>query len=315
MFVGHALLAFSLVAGAVSLLGTDRRRALTLGVAAGAFATVPDVDMAYALAGLAGASVAGAGVGTPLALASAFWASSTVVHRAVTHSLVLAPPAALAAGALAAGLRGDRRATPVALAVVLPLVAVCGVASGPLAAAVMALFGSALCGVVALVVRWGDLGPREVAGTALVGLVSHPFGDLFTGEPPAFLYPLDLDPVAGRVALSTDPTLHLLGAFGLELVTAWLALLVVARLGGVRVLPTPRATVGVGFAAALPVLPAPTLDLSYPFVFGVLAVGLLVLLVELVRDDAPRRGLRAPLTAVTAVTLAWSAYTAAYLAL
>jgi hypothetical protein len=45
MFVGHALLAFSLVAGAAGLAGRDRSRALALGLAAGACAAIPGGDM------------------------------------------------------------------------------------------------------------------------------------------------------------------------------------------------------------------------------------------------------------------------------
>ncbi|MFB6302091.1 MAG: metal-dependent hydrolase [Haloferacaceae archaeon] len=337
MFVGHALLAFSLVAGAAGLARYNRRRALALGLAAGAFATVPDVDMAYALVG-----VAGAGTAPPLALASTFWATGNAVHRAVTHSLLVAPVAALAAAAWTAGRRGRRGAGAAGLGLLIALVAAAFLVSGPLAAAVMGLFGVALVGVSTLVARGRD-GGRAVLAAALVGLASHPFGDLFTGTPPAFLYPLDVVLVPDRVALAADPTLHLLAAFGLELATAWLAVLVVARLSGVRVLPAPRAAAGVGYAAALPLLPAPTLDLSYPFVFGALAVGLLGLLPGAARGvvgtvggrergpsgggrrrrlaslaaapPVPSRAGRAALTALTAVTLAWAAYAATYLAL
>lgn len=323
MFVGHALLAFSLVAGAAGLAGRDRSRALALGLAAGAFAAVPDVDMAYALVG-----VGGAGTTAPLALTSAFWATGNAVHRAVTHSLLVVPPVTLAAAAWTAGRRGRSGAAAASAGLLLALVAAALVASGPLAAAVMALFGLAAVGVATLLARRTDLGSGAVLGAALVGLASHPFGDLFTGTPPALLYPLSAAPTTGRVALAADPTLHLLAAFGLELATAWLAVLVVARLSGVRVLPARRATVGVGYAAALPVLPAPTLDLSYPFVFGALAVGLLVLLPGVARGrpgagdrdgvaalvPAAPGAARATLTGLTAVTLAWAAYTATYLA-
>ncbi|MFB6080729.1 MAG: metal-dependent hydrolase [Haloferacaceae archaeon] len=320
MFVGHALLAFSLVAGAAGAAGTGRRRALTLGVAAGAFAAVPDVDIAYALVG-----VAGAGTAPPLAMAHAFWSTGNAVHRTVTHSVLVALPAAVAAAAWGAGVGGRRGGRAVALVVVLALVALVAAVSGVPAAAVTVLFGGALLGVATLVVRRGGLEPRAVLVTALVGLVSHPFGDLFTGTPPAFLYPLSVTLVPARIALAADPTLDLLAAFGMELATAWLAVLVVAWLSDVRVRPSPRATVGIGYAAVLPVLPAPTLDLSYPFVFGALAVGLLALLPAVVGawdDDATRavaplapRAARALLTALTAVTFAWAAYAAAYAAL
>jgi len=338
MFVGHALLAFSLAAGAAGLAGSDRRRALALGVAAGAFATAPDVDMAYALVG-----VVGAGTAAPLELASAFWATGNAVHRGVTHSLLVAPVVALAAAAWTAGRRGRRGAAPTGLVLLALLVGLVLVVSGALAAAVTALFCIAVVGIAALLVGRTDLGGGEVFGAALAGLATHPAGDLFTGTPPAVLYPLDAVVVSERVTLAADPTLHLLAAFGVELATAWLAVLVVVLLSDLRVPPSPRAAAGVGYAAALPVLPAPTLDLSYPFVFGALAVGLFVLLpgaskavtglgAGVVRGagtrhgtvrrrlplaslaPGPSRAARAALTALTAVTLAWAAYALAYVA-
>jgi membrane-bound metal-dependent hydrolase YbcI (DUF457 family) len=89
MFIGHGLLAFALVALAGDALGWSRDRALWLGVLAGAFATVPDVDMLYAPIGVLG------GVDGLFEASEAFWSASSVVHRTVTHSLVLGAVAAL----------------------------------------------------------------------------------------------------------------------------------------------------------------------------------------------------------------------------
>jgi membrane-bound metal-dependent hydrolase YbcI (DUF457 family) len=333
MFVGHALLAFAAAAAAADRLGHPSRRALTLGAVAGAFATAPDVDMAYALVGLATTD------GTaPLSLASSFWSTSTLVHRAVTHSLVVGTALAVAA---AAWVRGGA-ARPLAALVALGLVALATAVSGLLGGAVTALFVAAGLGVAAVVRRRTDLSPPATLAVALVGLLSHPFGDLFTGEPPAFLYPADVTVLAERVALSADPTLHLLGAFAVELVAVWLGVLVALRLSGVRATVAPRASLGAGYAASVLVVPAPTLDLSYPFVFSVLAVGAVAFLptVRAERVDAGRGGLRvdrswfaarlpapgqvsvavrrptattASLTALSAVTVAWAAYTLAYL--
>jgi membrane-bound metal-dependent hydrolase YbcI (DUF457 family) len=330
MFVGHALLAFALVATGASRLGYESRRALTVGVLAGAFAAAPDVDMAYALVGIASASGSG-----PLGLASSFWSTSTLVHRAVTHSLVVSVPLSVAAAAWVRGGVGR----PAAVGLCVGLVAVAGVVSGALGGAVTALFAVACLAVAALAGREG-VSPRATLAVALVGFWSHPFGDVFTGEPPAFLYPFDVTLLTHRVALSADPTLHLLGAFVVELAAIWLGVLVALRLAGVRATVAPRATLGAGYAASILVVPAPTLDLSYPFVFSVLAVGAVALLpmVRTERVDAGRGGLRvgrfgtaklpapgglsvdvrrptattATLTALSTVTVAWAAYTLAY---
>ncbi|GAB7012116.1 metal-dependent hydrolase [Halolamina salina] len=314
MFVGHALLAFALVGGAAALL-TDRGVGLRLGLVAAAFAAVPDVDMVYALVGLVGAE--GGAMGT----VRSFWAASTAVHRTITHSLLVAPVAAALA---AAWLHGRReRARPWLGAAALlgaGLTAVAAVVSGTLGGAVMAVFLVAAALVAEGVRRYSTFGARATFAVALVGLFSHPFGDLATGEPPAFLYPLSAPLVTERVALSADPTLHLLGAFGVELAAIWAGLLVAMWLleRPIREAIDFRAVAGAGYALAALAIPAPTLDFSYPFVFSVLAVGMIgaaprvrIPDVTVERPDA----VGAALTGLAAVTLAGAAYAVAYVAL
>lgn len=307
MFVGHGMLAFALVAGAAAFRGVDRDRAIALGAVAGVFATVPDVDILYALAGVLQVGLVGV-----WSTVDAFWATGNVVHRAVTHSLVLGAPAAVGFA-----LATTRRGRPVALAVLSALVAWVLLAGGALAALVATVAFAAGTGVAVYAGTRLDFGPRAILVAAATGLLSHPFGDLFTGEPPALLYPLDATLVAETVALHPDPTLHLLAAFGVELATIWLAVAVFVRLRGGQLFPhvDRRATVGTGYAAAAVVIPAPTLSVSYHFVFSVLAVGAVGLLAGrrpwAVEDDR----LRAGLTGLTAVTLAWAAYGLAYVTL
>lgn len=316
MFVGHAALAFALVGGVAIARGWTSERALTIGVVAAAFAALPDVDMVYALVG-----VASVGMGSgALGVAGAFWSTGNVVHRAVTHSLVLAPPVAVLAT-----LRSVDATRVQALSVVVvatALVALTASVGGALAAFVTLLFvlGAVAIGVV--VDRYADVAAAEAFVAALVGLTTHPFGDLFTGEPPAMLYPVDAALVTERIALAADPTLHLLAAFGVELATVWAAVAVVCLATGLR--PTAavgtRATLGAGYAASVLLIPAPTLDLSYPFVFSVLGVGLLGVLprVRLVRSRRPTveppDWLTAALTGLSAITVAWLAYAVAYVA-
>jgi hypothetical protein len=269
--------------------------------------------MAYALVGLAGAAGSDA-----LAVAGAFWSTGNVVHRAVTHSLVLAPPVAVLA---ALRVRGSAHTRALSVAIAVPLVALVAAMGGALAALITLLFvlGAVVVGTVAG--RYAGLTAPQTLVAALAGFVTHPFGDLFTGEPPAMLYPLDATLVTERVALAVDPTLHLLAAFGVELAALWAAVVVVCIATGLR--PTtavsPRATLGAGYAASVLLIPAPTLDLSYPFVFSVLGVGLLGVLprVRLVGDPRgptvePPDWLGAALTGLSAITLAWLAYAVAY---
>jgi len=309
MFVGHAALAFAIVGSVAVARGWSTRTALSAALLAGAFATVPDVDMVYALVGIAGAAG-----GDALAIAGAFWSTGNVVHRAVTHSLVIAPPVALLA---ALQVSPTRRRQLLSLGLGAALVAVIAVDGGALATLVTGLFLVAAVAVATVADRYTDLTAPQVFGAALLGLVSHPFGDLFTGEPPAMLYPLDSALVTERVALAADPTLHLLGAFGIELATVWAAVCVACLATGLR--PTtavsPRATLGAGYAASILLIPAPTLELSYPFVFSVLGVGLVGALprVRLVaRTIESPDWLGAGLTGLSTITVAWAAYAVAY---
>ncbi|GAB3311203.1 hydrolase [Haloplanus rallus] len=313
MFVGHAAVAFAIVAGGAVRRGWTAERVLAVGLLAGAFAALPDVDIAYALVG-----VAAAASGDALSLATAFWSTGNLVHRAVTHSLILAPPVALVA-ALAGPARRDTRLGAFALAA--GVVVLAWSVSGPLGAVVTVPFviGAMALGVLAR--RYTDHAPPTVFAVGLVGLVTHPFGDLVTGEPPAMLYPLDTALVAERLVLAADPTLHLLAAFGVELATVWAAVAVAGAATGLRprTVVSRRASLGAGYAATVLLIPAPTLDLSYPFVFSVLGVGLVGALprVRLVGTAdgptvEPPDWVVAGLTGLSAITVAWLAYTVAY---
>lgn len=287
MFIGHGLLAFAIAAGVAASVGWPRERAIAVGVCAGAFATVPDVDIVYAPVGLLGAS----GVSEAV---TGFWSTGNLVHRAVTHSLLVGSVAAVAFGLWAvrgvgtwpedrSGSSGgridrsrpiERGAAAVALALLCGLIVVAAVESGALGAFVMTVFVGAGLIVTTVATRQG-LSAGTIGGAALVGMLTHPFGDVFTGAPPAFLYPLDATLLADRIALSADPTFALLGAFWIELGTIWLAAIVYAALAERRLRDCLdwRAAFGVAYAGAALALPAPTLDTSYHFVFGALAVG------------------------------------------
>lgn len=303
MFVGHAFVAFALGGSLAALAGLTRYRALQFGVVAGAFALVPDVDILHAVAGMLQADPTGVWTAT-----AAFWDSSKTVHRAMTHSIVLAVPAAVGF-ALAAATRRVRLAAGVPL---VGLVALGWVIGGPLAAAILLLFVGAGV-VVARGAAWWNVEPAMVFAAALVGLVSHPFGDLFTGSPPPLFFPIGTEVFGDRVTMLADPTLNLLAVFGLELATIWLGLFVAARLVGWSVVDAVdrRAATGALYGAAAFVLPPPTLETSYHFVFSVLAVGSIGMVSLVTRVDR-RQLARAAVTALTAVTLAGAAFAIVY---
>lgn len=310
MFVGHGFVAFALAAAGAHAAGWSRDRVLLVGLLAGAFGLAPDVDVLYAPLAIAGA-------GGPFEAAEAFWRASGLIHRAVTHSLLVGAVVAAAAGAWATRTRSARAAALLALAAT---GVVATAVSGPLGGAVTVAFAATAL-VLAELGRRAGLGSRTVASAAALGVLSHPFGDLLTGEPPAFLYPLDRTLVATRPEPFADATLNLLAPLYLELATAWLALVVYLWVDGHDVGDHlgARASVGVGYAGAALLFPAPTLDVSYHFVFGLLGVGTVLaaplpLLEVRSLEDLRDHPLRAAVTGLTAVTLATLAYTLVYLA-
>ncbi len=275
MFVGHALLAFAVAALAADWRGWDRRPALLVGTVAGAFATIPDIDVAYALVGLLEWQALGGDLGAP----AAFWGASRDVHRSVTHSLVVGAVAAPAFGLLAVRGRSARsRASHTAgIGALVALVAIALVWDGPLAAFMMVLFAVSGVFLSRGIARLSTLGPTTVAVAALWGLWSHPWGDLVTGSPPDWVFPFGAPALESRVVLHPDPTLHLLGAFAIELATVALAAAVVCRLTDRSILAfvDRRAAVGAAYGVAALAVTPPTLEVSYHFVFSILGVGLL----------------------------------------
>ena len=303
--VGHAALAFAVAAGVAFALDVGREHALLFGAVAGAFGVVPDVDIGYAFVGL----FAGGGF-DPGELPDVFWETGNVVHRGLTHSFVVG-----GVSALLFGLVTVRRLRLVAVAGLAGLVVVTAGTVGGLEAGVIASF--LLAGVVvALAGRRLGLTAGGVAVAAFLGLASHPFGDVFTGTSPTLLYPFGAGLLPERVLLSGDPTLHLLGAFGLEMATVWLAVVVYARLRdrSLRRYVHPRAALGAGYAGAVALVPPPTLAVSYQFVFGALTLGVVVTLAGLPAVDLRSVRSRESLfvTGLATVTVAWLAYLLAY---
>jgi len=313
MMVGHAMLAFALGA-AVAARWWPCERALAFGVVAGAFATVPDVDMLYAAFGLAQAGLGGLmGVWE---MSAAFWGSSRLVHRAVTHSLVVGT---IAAAAFAGSATDRDRFRAVSTLLLAGLLVVAFAESGLLGGAIMLAFLIGGVVIATVAARKTDLGPRGLLAAALLGLLSHPFGDVFTGGPPRFFYPFDVVVLTRRVTVLADPTLNLLAIFAIELATLWLAGYVYLHVTGRDLLKhvDARAAVGVAYALAVVAMPAPTLQVSYHFVFTILALAI----VGVAPHFLPGRPLLSAewhetitwgMTGLAAVTVAALAYTLTY---
>lgn len=318
MFVGHGVLAFALVAAAARRRDWPVRTAVALGALAAAFGTLPDVDMLYAPLGLLAAPA------TVAETSAAFWAAAALVHRSVTHSLVIGAVVVLAVttwhrGGPDAGrtsLRAWDRFRLGSVAAVFSLVLLVGGLRGIRAGLVMGAFG---VGALALAeaARRAVLPTRWVALAAGVGVLTHPFGDLLTGTPPALLFPVDVVVIESRIVLAADPTVNLLLAFFVEVATLWLGVATLSWLCGWPVGPAirPRAALGVCYAVAVVFIPSPSVDHAAPFVASVLAVGLLGAPVP-----RPGRGYASSITvwstvvtALAAVSIGGGAYLGAYL--
>jgi membrane-bound metal-dependent hydrolase YbcI (DUF457 family) len=282
LFIGHGLLAFALAVLFAQWRGWSTERAFALGIATGAFAALPDIDVLYAATAMHPTALV---VGTE-SRPGEFWGAANGAHRLLTHSLVVAAVAGPAFALWTLGVNAERQdwlperprgalAAGLASLALAGLVAATVAASGIADALVMAAFVVVGLGIAAVARSRLGLRPRTIALAAVAGIASHPWGDLVTGEPPVLLYPFDVAVLTERVALSGDPTLHLLGAFALELGAVALAAAVVARHSGFAPhrLVDRRALLGAVYGVGAVVMAPPTIHLSYQFVFSILAVG------------------------------------------
>lgn len=320
MYLGHALLAFTLVAFVAHGVGLKRTRAIGIGVLAGAFAFVPDIDTVYTAY-----VVIQAGPEQLFPTPKYVWTDeSWVVHRALTHSLLVGATATGAVWLSAASARRLKYATWTRLGF--------GIASSGILGGLIWLGFSldgwpgvatitlylVFAGVLTGVALRYPFDPNHIAGAAAVGLLTHPFGDVFMGRPPIFIYPVGREPIFETVTLAPDATINLVGLVLLEVFLAWCAVWVLSRIQGwpIRTRIDPLALVGLGFALAVPVIRPPTLEVAYHFMFATIATGVVVG----VGARFTRRGSQQSLgdfliTALAAVTLATLAYLGVYLVL
>lgn len=317
MYVGHSLLAFTLAGLVAWGYGAQKRTVLLVGAAAAGFAIVPDVDSAYTLWAVLRAGPSNVFPTTEFVWTTEGW----FVHRSLTHSLLVGAVTAVLSLIAATGIRRPRNrgrvlATGLGVGIAASLVAVGFLSDGVLGMATMGLYLGAALLVTALAVRV-DLPARVIGGTAALGLLTHPFGDVFMGRPPAFLYPVLTGPSVEKVAVASDPTVNLIGLFAIEILLGWSVLWLIVRVTDdtLRDHIAWRASVGIGFAAAVLFIRPPTLAVAYHFTLGTLATGAVLGVAPTLMERAPNRtGALTPIaTGLATVTLAVGGYLLAYL--
>lgn len=302
MYVGHALIAALIGLGAGKLLGTSDERAIVVALTAGAFGLLPDVDLAYTLY-----AVVQKGPTDLFPTTEHVWTESWVVHRTLTHSLVVGAGivglAGSTAGTVSTGRQERSSISPtlngnpsgldsetsgsnptrsgtlanrwpsMAAGLVATLIAV-GISSlaydaeGTLGVITVGLY---IAGTIAVTVWAGrrDIPPALVVLAATIGVGLHPWGDLWMGRPPIAFYPLGSGQPLPELRFATDPTVHFLAAVLIEVGLFAAVLVAGSRMLGRTVSATisPVAIFGAGLVLALPLVPAPTFDVAYQFSF------------------------------------------------
>jgi membrane-bound metal-dependent hydrolase YbcI (DUF457 family) len=310
VFIGHSAIAFSIGVIISYLIGYEKRRSIGFGLVAGAFAVVPDLDMGYAFIGLMET-----GITDISTLQQEFWDSGLVVHRGITHSLVIGVITAFSFGLT----QFDKKTKLFGFLLLLVVLFLTLIYEGPLEFAVMVTFSTG--GVlVASITEEVGFDRVMVLCCSFIGILSHPFGDIFTGTSPRLLYPLNIRILPERVIFSSDPTVNFLVAFGIELLAIWIGFAVYIKMRDKNIRTYIHyyvATIGLFYSLTVVVLPPPTLSVSYHFVFTAIILGLFGILAEVpnvsIRSKSSRR--RILLTGLSVITIALSSYFVSYLVL
>lgn len=270
MLIGHAAAAFAIIGGLATVHSRTQSETLALAITAAVFATLPDIDVLYPLYLIVVTD--GLSLQVP---ATAFWTTINAFHRRVTHSFVIHAVIAAELGALAVLLAPPRSQAIQWRTITVGSAILSGATIGSLVLR-ESITGAVMFSILALtaaiifltIVRYTSVSPYILAVIAVVSLVSHPVGDLFTGTPPPLFYPLLPTVAPTRISLVADPTLNLLGVFLIEVALLGAAVIVYCQLTGQTVTRWRTPAFIAGFTAAVlsTMFPPPTLDAAYYFV-------------------------------------------------
>ncbi|WP_414836310.1 metal-dependent hydrolase [Candidatus Nanohalococcus occultus] len=306
MIVGHFFLAFTLAALVALKAGLDAQKTLTIALTAAAFSIVPDIDIVYAFTAVS-TFIDGTSV-----FVETFWKSSSQIHRGITHSLITG-----IIGAVASTLCFRTKNFYLEVLAVLTGFVVGMALEGVVTAVVLVLYVFSALFLARftsdrLTVKWFFI-------AAFIGLVGHPFGDLFTGTPPRFLYPLSLNFLTGRIVLVGQPVLNLLAVFFIELSTVIAAVFCFGYLKkfSFRDQLNGKILFSCFFGLTAFLIQAPTHESSYQFVYSLVGFSLLGsgTATSLSGRTGVERNYFFAVNLVSAAALASVSYLAAYLLL
>jgi hypothetical protein len=259
MIAGHFFLAFSIVALLAYYIGKEGDDAVKLGLAAGLFALLPDIDILYAFKEIFAITSGFYG------FTDSFWGASQETHRGMTHSLIFLAFAAL--GFISYHKTGKRL---VAGGFILAMFGLSYFLEGPISAAVMLAFG--LTGFIITDKLRNEVSLRDFKIVSLAGLLLHPFGDVFTGVPPDFFYPSGFEIIGERLVILQDPSFNFLAVFGIELFMIWTAIIVYVYVEEKHLIDEVSVLSVTGFIYGVFsfILTSPSLSQPYQFVFSII---------------------------------------------
>lgn len=272
MIVGHAMVGFVVSVMIARKLSMSRDQQLAVGLTAMAFAVLPDFDLIVGVIGVVESGLQGISQ-----TQQEFWTDGLKYHRGLTHSILFGLVSATIFSLISYGDRN--RLLGLALAIVVLLIS--AVSLGVLQSIVV--FSYIISGIViTLIVRKYNDMRNIVVISSFTGVITHPFGDVFTGTSPQLLSPLSINVLPDIVLVSQEPTLHLLFVFILELSTVWAFVYTYLKINEESVwtyIPV-YTMVGVLYGFTSMIIQPPTLEVSYHFVFSIIALGFSVMMVE-----------------------------------
>lgn len=268
MIVGHFFLAFSLVGLFALYRGWEKDKCLKMALAAGMFALLPDIDIIYAWKEILTLFTTGF-----YGFTDSFWAASQSVHRGVTHSLIAL------LSAVAAFTVYHKTSSKYLAAGITSLAGITGfLTQSILTAVILALF---MATGFYITYRLDSISLSEFSLVSGIGLLLHPFGDLFTGTPPQLLYPSSLSFIEERLVFFTDPVLNLFAVYGIELSLVWVSVLVYSNIAerSIKLNLNRFSILGLAYIFLAGIIRQPTLSTSYQFVSSVIITGLAVVFI------------------------------------